>query len=564
MHPILIVFLLFLVVQFGFVVSPGEQSIYADGELSLFRGLVKTGVYLQFGPGLLDFEFELDIFKALKLMLGVHAEFPVPRLPPLNPQAYINGGAVTSGDAGGVVNLDPFKDFVKSIDLSKFKFSITASVDSQLLRDLFGSIVEDCLPDMQIFVDAAKAAFDAATEVYEGAKRAAEQVYQGAQEAAMAAYDAAKQLAEEVEKLIEAAEQAVKMAEEGLMQAGEYATQFAADAERVAKQTLEDSKQLLSSTKEVWDSAQKAATQAFNDAVTAVSDFADKIAGGFFSALMDIFEYHKQTQTMAWHYEWQRLQAARSIEHMLQSKSPTQTLALSSGRQLLGFWDLETVFDGIAGALSFIQDKLSEAVSFAEDAIDVVKETAESQIAAAEDFVEMAADAIEGAVQSGIDGAKMITDAAQDALEEAIKFADGEIIQKAKEAAESAADFAENAANAAANALESAISAAQDIYDQAAALFSEATEQLLKWIEYLGKGFSNLFEFEYFRFLGDYKKFNEDGILAFEFKVTIWDGALAFEESVRIDFSAVLDFIDKVQEFIYNLPALNMCKLLKG
>jgi hypothetical protein len=143
-------------------VSPGEQSIYADGELILFRGLIKAGVYLQFGPGLLDFEFELHVFRAISLKLAVHAEFPVPRLPPLNPQAYINSGAVANGDASGMVNLDPFKDFISSFDISKFKFSISASIDSQLIRELFGSIVEDCLPDMQGIVDVAKAAYDVA------------------------------------------------------------------------------------------------------------------------------------------------------------------------------------------------------------------------------------------------------------------------------------------------------------------------------------------------------------------------------------------------------------------
>jgi hypothetical protein len=394
---------------------------------------------------------------------------------------------------------------------------------------------------------------------------AAEKVYQGAQEAAMAAYETAMQLGEELEKLLQAAEEAVKMAEEGLLQAGEYAVQFAADAEKLAKQALEDSKQLLASTEEIWNSAQDAAEDALNSAINAVGDFLDKISGGFFNALMDIFEYHKQTNTLAWHYEWQRMQAARRWEtQYAQSRSPNQTLAMSSSRRLQGFWDLETIFDGIVGALSFIQDKLNEAVSFAEDAIEVVKETAEQQIAAVEDIVELAAGAIAGAVQAGIDGAKMITDAAEDALNEAIRFVDGEIIQKAKDAANSALEFAEDAANAAADALESAIDAAKGVYDQAAELFGEATEQLLKWIDYLGKGFSNLFEFEYLRFLGDWKKFNKDGILAFEFKVNIWDGALSFEESITIDFSAVLQFIDKIQEFIYNLPALNICKLLKS
>lgn len=483
-------------VTFGFVVAPDEVSIYGDGELSLFKGLRKIGVYLQFGPGLLDFEFDLELYRVLSLQIGVHIEFPVPKLPPLNPQAYLNAGAIVGGDAAGVVNLDPFKDFISSFDLSKFKFALSVGIDSQLLRDLFGMIVQDCLPDLRLFVEAAEAAFEAATQVYEDAKRAAEAVYQGAQQAAMAAYEGALKMAAEVEKLIEQAKAAVKMAEQGVAQAGEYATKFAAEAEQRAKETFEASKQLLTSTTEIWDDAKKASVKAFEDAGKAVADFADKISGGFFNSLLSIFEYHRQTNTLHWHYEYQRILASRRIERdFAQSKSPTQSLPVHSSRKLLGFWDLETVFDGIVGALSFIQDKLNEAVDFAEAAIEVVKETAEQQVAAATEFVEEAGAAIEGAVQAGIDGAKDITDAAQAALDDAIKFADGEVIQKAIDAANAAKNLAVDAANAAKNKLESAILDAKKIYDQAATFFSDATAELIKWIEYIGKGFGNLFEF---------------------------------------------------------------------
>lgn len=68
---------------------------------------------------------------------------------------------------------------------------------------------------------------------------------------------------------------------------------------------------------------------------------------------------------------------------------------------------------------------------------------------------------------------------------------------------------------------------------------------------------------EYFRFLGDFKKFSKDGILSFEFKVSIWDGAQTFEEKVVIDFNQITQFIVKIEDFIFSLPALNICKLLK-
>jgi len=304
------------------------------------------------------------------------------------------------------------------------------------------------------------------------------------------------------------------------------------------------------------------------------------------------------------------------------------------------------VFDGIVGALSFIQDKLNEAVDSAEAAIEVVKETAEQQVAAATEFVEEAGAAIEGAIQAGIDGAKDITDAAQGALDQAIKFADGEIIQKAIDAANAAKDLAVTAANAAKNALESAILSANKIYDQAAALFSEATEQLIKWINYLGKGFGNLFEFgpqqpmaegcecSLRLWLGvpvphahprtctccprsvspccqstsaswatlrssartaysysssrsaalhdacmrgelDSARSSSSrsallpcsfvGVVLFPVppQVGIWDGAKTFKERVVIDFTHITEFIKKIEDFIFKLPALNICKLLK-
>jgi hypothetical protein len=177
----------------------------------------------------------------------------------------------------------------------------------------------------------------------------------------MVAHDKAKAIAERLPLSSSQAAWAVDVATDGIVDALNEEKALVAGATAAAHQAVDDAKQVLSDVTDVTQKAVTAATDAFNSAKDAVSDFANKIASGFFGALSSILSYrHAKPHLMEYH----RRVHEEIIAHYGQSRSTTQSMPLSSRRKLLGLFGgiFTTVYNGIAGALDFIKGQLDVAV----------------------------------------------------------------------------------------------------------------------------------------------------------------------------------------------------------
>jgi hypothetical protein len=181
--------------------------------------------------------------------------------------------------------------------------------------------------------------------------------YQSAQRAAVNAYQSVLSTLRNAAQLQRQLVQNLQVATQGVQLAASEAVALTHAATEVAQQAVDGAKASLDVVSHTWNAAVNDAKQAINSAIHAVSDFAAKLEQGFFS-FTHLFAY-------ASHPHLQSVTRRFQLRSVVQSLSPTQTRAVSSSRKLQSLFSsaFSVVYNGIAGALDFIQHALSQAVS---------------------------------------------------------------------------------------------------------------------------------------------------------------------------------------------------------
>ncbi len=328
------------------------------------------------------------------------------------------------------------------------------------------------------------------------------------------AFGAAEFFKANAKVLADSAASAVKSAEQGVRDAGREAEALVNTVADEAATAVKSAEDALTTVTATVAQAVDFAKDALNSAINAVSDFANKLAEGFFGAISSIFEYSRANRhIMALRELHDHIQTMKDdgFNGHAQSPSPTQTKVLTSGRHLMAFGDIlgafNVVYNGIKGGIEFIKTQLNEAVrslndtvaasrctricaskkiwsgarpgaltiavlalclclcqvNFARDAVEIAKQVAESEVARVTTLVADAKAAVGPLVAQATRIGDSIISTAEDTLATTIRVTQG-AIQEAEELANEAIASTVNFANDAIDKVENGYHIVEDTF----------------------------------------------------------------------------------------------------